>query len=59
MSPKTGEMRLHNSGLSFLRIVDEVAINCQRGTPFVIVYISTASSGQHEFDAARRWVQTK
>ena len=30
------------NGLSFLRIVDEGAINCKRGAPFLIVYSSTA-----------------
>ena len=54
-----GEMRLRNNGLSFLRVVDEVAITCKRGTPFLIVYISTASAGQHEFDGAQRLVQAK
>ena len=29
-------------GLSFLRIVDEGAINCKCGAPFLIVYSSTA-----------------
>jgi len=47
------------NGLSFLRIVDEGAINCKRGAPFLIVYISTVSAIQHGFDAAQRWVQTK
>jgi hypothetical protein len=46
-------------GLSFLRIADEAAINCQRGALFLIVYISTASAVQHGFDAAQRWGQTK
>jgi len=42
------------NGLSFLRIVDEGAINCKRGAPLLIVYISTVSAIQHGFDAAQR-----
>ena len=42
MSPKERRDAITQNGLSFLRIVDERTINCKRGAPFLIVYISTA-----------------
>jgi hypothetical protein len=44
------------NGVSFLRIVDQGAINRQCDAPFLMVDISTASAIQHGFDAAQRWV---
>lgn len=41
-SPKERRDAITQNGLSYLRIVDEGAINCKRGAPFLIVYISTA-----------------
>jgi hypothetical protein len=58
-SQKRGAMQSHHNGPSFLRIVDEGVFNCKHGAPFVTVYISTASTGQHKFDAAQRWVETR
>jgi hypothetical protein len=59
MSPKERRDAITQDSLSFLRIVDEDAINCKRGALLLIVHISTASTIQHGFDAAQRWVQTK
>jgi hypothetical protein len=40
--PKERRDAITQNGLSFLRIVDEGAINCKRCAPFLIVYFSTA-----------------